>query len=94
MSFPIRGAMVAPMVAFCLVGLRADDLVKSPESNEASRSGIDRSHADPDVRAQDDLFRHVNGISARRGRNSQRPLGRRRLLQAPGRGRGAPSRHH
>ena len=29
MSFPIQGAMVAPMVAFCLVGLRADDLVKS-----------------------------------------------------------------
>ena len=55
MSRSIHFAGAALLIAAGL-GLRA-----AARPPEGSRSGVDLAHVDPKVRAQDDLFRHVNG---------------------------------
>ncbi|RUL88688.1 M13 family metallopeptidase [Tautonia sociabilis] len=61
MSFLIRGALAASLLAFPALGLRAEPPADPETTSDSLRSGIDLSHADPSVRPQDDLFRHVNG---------------------------------
>src|SRR6188472_2909646 len=46
----------APLVGFCLLAL-----VAIPVAQSAIGSGIEPGLADPSIRPQDDLFRHVNG---------------------------------
>jgi putative endopeptidase len=48
---PVLGLLAAPSL------VRAE----GPAAAETAPSGVDRSTFDPSVRAQDDLFRHVNG---------------------------------
>ena len=51
----------AATVAALLLGVGSTVRAEGPPAGDAGKSGIDREFVTPDVRPQDDLFRHVSG---------------------------------
>jgi putative endopeptidase len=60
-SLIARFALPAAALAIFASIARAEDADRAPGSAPALHSGIDKSATDTSVRAQDDLFRHING---------------------------------
>jgi putative endopeptidase len=56
-----RLALPAAALALISFTIKAEDADLAGKPSAAVHSGVDKSATDPSVRAQDDLFRHING---------------------------------